>query len=127
MHRILVVEDDASLRLLYEEELTEAGFEVTSVATGEDAVDAILGRSDAGFDAVVLDIRLGGMDGLETMRRILTDRPHTAVVLNSAYGGFRSDFASWAADAYVVKSSDLSELRNSLRDAIERRAVAAAP
>lgn len=122
MTRLLIVDDDSSLRRLYEAEFTEAGYQVEAVASGEEALSRL--RQDAP-DAVVLDIRLGGMNGLDVLRRILEQRPGVAVVLNSAYPGYKQNFASWSADGYVVKSSDLSELKTVLARALSRRAHAA--
>jgi DNA-binding response OmpR family regulator len=118
MSTVLIVEDDPSLRLLYEEEFTDEGYRVISASSGEEALEQVGRRR---VDAVVLDIRLGGMDGLETMRRILSRRHDVAVVLNSAYAAFKADFISWSADRYVVKSSDLTELKAAVREALLER------
>jgi len=122
MPTLLIVEDDASLRRLYVSEFTEDGYAVTAVSSGEEAIERL--RSSPP-EAVVLDIRLGGMDGLDVLRRILEDRPEVAVVLNSAYPSYKQSFASWSADGYVVKSSDLSELKNTVAAALARRCHAA--
>jgi len=122
MASLLIVEDDASLRRLYETEFSEDGYEVTSVASGEEALERL---RTAPPQAVVLDIRLGGMDGLDVLRRILESRPSVAVVLNSAYPSYKQSFASWSADGYVVKSADLSELKATVAAALARRAIAA--
>ena len=123
MKRVLIVDDDASLRKLYEDEFREEGYAVSSVASGEEAVEQIRTVSPA---AVVLDIRLGGMNGLDVLRTVLLDRPDVAVVLNSAYPTYKQHFASWSADGYVVKSSDLSELKTAVAAALQHRARAAA-
>ncbi len=120
MQKLLIVEDDPNLRLLYEEEFREEGYDVALAASGEQAIEAIRGRR---VDAVILDIQLGGIDGLETMRRMLSSGEGVAVVVNSAYASFKSDFASWSADRYVVKSSDLTELKAAVREVLARRAA----
>ncbi len=122
MASLLIVEDDASLRKLYESEFADDGYEVMSVASGEEALERL--RSSPP-EAVVLDIRLGGMDGLDVLRRILDSRPAVAVILNSAYPSYKQSFASWSADGYVVKSSDLTELKATVAAALARRSVAA--
>ena len=116
--RLLIVEDDPSLRSLYEEEFREEGYEVECSPSGEEAVRI---AREKPFDAAVLDIRLGGMDGIAAMQRLLVQRPGLAVVLNTAYTSFKSDFATWAADRYVVKSSDLGELKSAVRESILQR------
>ena len=118
MPRLLIVEDDPSLRSLYETEFAEDGYTVTGAASGEEAMAALqVSRPQA----VVLDIRLGGMNGLDLLRGILQDRPEIAVILNSAYPGYKQNFASWSADRYVVKSSDLRELKEAVSGALEKR------
>jgi two-component system, response regulator, stage 0 sporulation protein F len=119
MPSLLIVEDDASLRKLYETEFAEEGYAVMSVSSGEEALERLRVSPP---EALVLDIRLGGMDGLDVLRRVLLDRPGVAVVLNSAYPSYKQSFASWSADGYVVKSSDLSELKNTVAGALARRA-----
>lgn len=122
MRRLLIVEDDTSLRKLYEAEFREEGYEVTSVASGEEAMEEIQASPP---EAVVLDIRLSGVDGLTILRELLQDKPGIAVVLNSAYPSYKQSFASWSADGYVVKSSDLTELKKAVASALERRSQAA--
>ena len=122
MPSLLIVEDDASLRRLYETEFIEEGYAVMSVGSGEEAIERLRTSPP---EAVVLDIRLGGMDGLDVLRRVLQDRPSVAVVLNSAYPSYKQSFASWSADGYVVKSSDLTELKSTVAGALARRALRA--
>jgi two-component system, response regulator, stage 0 sporulation protein F len=123
MPRLLIVEDDASLRKLYEDEFREDGYTVTSVSSGEEAMERI---RQSPPEAVVLDIRLGGMNGLDVLRSVLLDRPTIAVVLNSAYPTYKQHFASWSADGYVVKSSDLTELKSAVATALQHRLRTAA-
>jgi DNA-binding response OmpR family regulator len=120
MRKLLIVEDDPNLRLLYEDEFAEEGFDVHLAASGEEAIEKIKREP---IDVVILDIQLGGIDGLEAMRCMLARRQGVAVVVNSAYASFKSDFASWAADRYVVKSSNLSELKQAVQEALALRAA----
>ena len=120
MLELLIVEDDPSLRLLYQEEFEDEGYRVHVAASGEEAIQEFRRNP---IDGVILDIRLGGMDGLEVLSNFLEHRADLAVVLNTAYTAFMSDFASWSADHYVVKSSDLTELKAAVRDALLQRAT----
>lgn len=109
MKRLLVVDDEENIRRLYAEELSDAGYEVRSAASWEEARQA-LGRER--FDLVTLDIRLGqGADGIEALRQIKDLHPRLPVVIVTAYGEYQADFGSWAAEGYIVKSSDLTELK----------------
>ena len=113
MATILLVEDDPNQRLLYSEELTRGGYEVMTAADGNEALCSLDQRTP---DLVVMDISMPGMDGIDAMSRMLARNHRLPVILNSAYASYRDDYRSWSADAYVVKSSDLTELT----DAIER-------
>jgi len=63
---------------------------------------------------VLMDIRMPRMDGIEAMGKMLNDRRDLPVILNTAYSSYKDDFRSWPASAYVIKSSDLSELKRAL-------------
>ena len=109
MKTILVVDDEANIRRLYSEELTDAGYRVVGAGSWDEARLA-LGREQV--DLVTLDIRLGeGADGIEALRLIKELQPGLPVVLVTAYEEYQADFGSWAAEGYVVKSSDLTELK----------------
>ena len=108
MSKILVIEDEKNLRLLYKQDLELDGHAVVTARTAEEGLEKVETEHP---DLVVLDIRMPGMDGLEAMGRILDRHPQVPVVLNSAYSSYQDSFLSWAADAYVVKSSDTGELR----------------
>ena len=118
MPRVLVVEDEPSLRKLYRGDLAEDGYEVATASSAPEALAQIEAMRP---DLVVLDIRMPGMDGLDAMTRILERDPRIAVVLNSAFSCYKDNFLSWAADAYVVKSSDTSELRETVRRVLSER------
>ncbi len=117
MKRILVVEDEASLRLLYEQELREEGYEVVTVESGEEALKKLEGDR---IDLVVLDIRLTGMNGLEALEEMLLKNRNLKVIINTAYANYKDDFSSWLADAYLIKSSDLTELKATIRKLLEQ-------
>jgi len=116
MARVLVVDDDSSLRLLYTKELTDEGYEVESASSGREAIAKIAERRP---DVVVLDIKMEGMDGLSALDEIMKRDKTIPVVLNTAYSTFKSDFTTWSAEAYVVKSSDLSELKETIRQILQ--------
>jgi DNA-binding response OmpR family regulator len=124
MARILIVEDERSLRLLYQRELEHEGHEVLTAANAAEGLKIVESENP---DLVVLDIRMPGMDGLDAMSRILEKRPRLPVILNSAYASYKDNFMSWAADAYVIKSGDTTELRATIRDVLQARASGPAP
>ncbi len=116
---ILVIEDDQYHRRLYKEELEEEGFAVLTAATGDEGLTLFQQKTP---DLVMLDINLAGADeGLRLLSRMKNARPNAPVILHSAYD-YRDDFAVWRADDYVVKSADLSELKQAVRRAAGKRA-----
>lgn len=118
MTKLLVVDDEKNIRRLYESELRREGYEVETAESAEEALELI--ENDPP-DLVVLDIRLEGMDGIDCLRTIMERRRDLPVILNSAYSTYKQDFASWMADAYVVKSADLTELKDKIREVLEKR------
>jgi DNA-binding NtrC family response regulator len=116
MARVLVVDDDRSLRVLYSKELADEGYEVESASCGKDALESI---SRTRPDIIVLDIKMEGMDGLSVLDEVMKRDKTIPVVLNTAYSNFKSDFTTWSADAYVVKSSDLTELKETIKQILQ--------
>jgi two-component system, response regulator, stage 0 sporulation protein F len=110
--RILLVDDEEHIRLLFREELEEEGYFIDVASNGFEALDKL--RQDP-FDLVVLDIKMPGMDGIQTLSEIKEIKKDQHVILCSAYGEFKQDFSSWASDAYVVKSADTRELKNTIK------------
>lgn len=109
MPTVLVIDDEPLIRMLYTEEFRRLGFVAEAFDGVSEGVDAVLDRLAP--DLVVLDIRLGeGTCGLDLLQTIRNRYPQLPVVLCTAYDCFRHDIKSIAADAYVVKSSDVSEL-----------------
>lgn len=111
MKKLLIADDEPGIRKLYERELRREGYEVHMASSGQEAVK--LAR-EVRPDLVVMDIRMPGMDGIEALNRILEEQNELPVVINTAYSSFRDNFLSWCADAYVTKSSDLTELKETI-------------
>ena len=118
MTKVLVVDDDEHQRLLYQEELELEGYKVLLAAGGQEALTIV---ADQPVDVVVLDIAMPGMDGLETLGKILDINRQLPVILNTAYSSYKDDFMTWAAEAYVTKSSDLTNLKQQIKEAVARQ------
>ncbi len=112
MKKILVVDDEENIRKLYREEFEDMGYDVTAVPDGSHALAAM---DAAAFDLVVLDMRMQEMGGIEALRKIKERKPDLPVVISSAYEEYKQDFASWASEAYIVKSSDTSMLKEAIK------------
>ena len=116
--RILVVEDEINQGLLYEQELSDEGYNVDVANSGQAALKLV---KENNYNLVVLDIGMAEMDGLETLGRMLSIDNKLPVILNTAYPSYKDNFMSWAADAYVIKSSDLTELKLKIRESLEKK------
>ena len=118
MATILVVEDDKNQRLLYEQELKLEGYEVVTASDGKDALEKIQEQLP---DLIIMDINMPKMDGIETMGKILGKNKEIPVIINTAYSNYKDNFMSWAADAYIVKSSDLVELKSTVKEVLAKK------
>ncbi len=117
MKTILVVDDDEAIRTLLQEELEDEGYKVLIATNARDALKMVAAEP---LDLVILDIRMPGMDGLEALPRILGIKEGLPVIMNTAYSQYQDSFMSWAADAYVVKSSDLTELKEKIKELVNK-------
>jgi len=111
--KILVVDDEYNIRLLYKEELQDEGYEVSLAANAEEAFQAIEENLP---DLITLDIKMPGMNGIEFLRKFKEGEKDIPVILCSAYATYKQDFQVWAAEAYVVKSADLRELKTTIKE-----------
>ena len=110
--RILLVDDEEGIQLLYREEFEEEGFEVTTAYNGEEALEQF---SQELPDLVILDINMPGMNGIEVLRRMKEINPNLPVILSSAYPEYKQDLSTWASEDYIVKSANMDELKNAVR------------
>jgi DNA-binding response OmpR family regulator len=115
--KLLIVDDDANIQRLYKEELEEEGYEVVIASTGKDALEMFEKENP---DIVTLDILMPDIDGISLLRKMKEKRPDIPIIMSTAYD-YRDDFAVWASEAYIVKSSDLSELKKAIRNLSERK------
>jgi DNA-binding response OmpR family regulator len=114
--RILLVDDEEGIQLLYREEFEEDGYEVIAAYNGEEALEKF---SQEPPDLVILDINMPGMNGIEVLRRMKEINPNLPVILSSAYQEYKQDFGSWASEEYIVKSANMDELKNAVRKHLE--------
>lgn len=114
--RLLFVDDEEGFLELYRAAFNRDGYTVDT-AVGVD--DARARLAAGGIDLVVLDIRLGESSGLALLREIKAADADLPVVLATAYARYQDDFSSWLADAYIVKSSDLGELKQAVARCLE--------
>ena len=112
---ILFVDDDEKQREQYRIRLERQGYRVRAV-NGADAAMAALREERP--DVVILDIAMPERDGLSALQELLDADPGLPVVIHTAYPAYADNFLAWAADAYVVKSQDMTPLLEAVEKAI---------
>ena len=116
MKTILVVDDEEHILKLYQKVLVDDGFQVKLAKSGEQAIQM---AKEEEVNLVVLDIKMEGLSGLETLAELRKNKRNMPIILNSAYSTYKSDFQSWLADAYLVKSANVDELRIKVHELLQ--------
>ncbi len=116
MAKILIVDDEEHIRFLYSEELSEEGYEVITADSGYQLLERIAEEKP---DLIVLDIKMVDYNGLDLLQDIRNKYYDLPVILCTAYDTFKEDMKSIAADFYVIKSFDLTELKNKIKMALD--------
>ena len=106
---ILVVDDEASHRMMLKAHLNEEGYEVIEASDGQEAVDLV---GQHFYDLILMDIRMSVMDGIEALHRIKKISPAMPVIMMTAYGSIESavEALKSGADDYLTKPLDMDEL-----------------
>jgi len=117
VRKILLVENEEGQRLLCEQELNEEGYLVIWARNGKEALQYL---EESLCDLVVLDIVMPEMDGIEVLAKIVSRYKKMPVILHTAYRHYQNDFMTWLADAFVVKSSDLSVLKKTVKELLRK-------
>lgn len=119
MSKILIVDDEEDIQLLYRKELESIGYQAVAVGTIEQAKEMFM---LGGIDLVILDLKLTTPDsGLEVLRWMRQTESVTPIIINSAYPNYKADFTSWLANEYLVKSGDLNELTATVTKLLEQK------
>lgn len=112
MKKILLVDDEPSIQIVYREEFEDEGYEVLSALNGEDGLEIFKTEKP---DIVILDIHMPGMNGIDVLRQMKMLRSDIPVILSSAFQEFQSDISSWASEEYIVKSGNLDGLKEAVK------------
>ncbi len=119
---LLLVDDDAAFRQVMAGELSRLGYEVGAVSTGEGAIERVTATEP---DVMLLDLRLPGMGGIETLKAIQAAAPAVEVIMLTGHGSIDTAIESIRIGAcdYVVKPCPLDELQIRIQRALERRSL----
>ncbi len=121
--QVLIADDDASIRSLLRQLLTEEGLTVIDAATGVEVVDKVKERSP---DLVIMDIRMPELDGIEALSRIKASSPQTAVLVMTAFGSSNAAIRAMELGAYdyITKPFDLDRITHTVRRVLDYRELA---
>ena len=108
---ILIAEDEEKMGRVLEVNLQDQ-YRVLLAKDGEEAIEKV---SVFKPDLISLDIKMPVMDGIEALKRIRERDRRLPIILCSAYGEYKQDLTTWASDAYVVKSADLTNFKSTIR------------
>jgi len=117
MNTVLIAEDDNNLRLLYQRAFSDDGFKVVLARNGKEAIRKTKKENP---DVIIMDIRMPGLNGLDAMNEIKSFAKKIPVIINTAYPLYQDDFSAWPASAYVLKSADITPLKNEVAKALNR-------
>ncbi len=119
MTKILVVDDEQSIRNTLKEILEYENFSVSLAADGNEALELI---SNNNYDVILCDIKMPGMDGIELLENILNQKPDTPVIMISGHGNIETAVEAIKKGAYdyIGKPLDLNRLLVTIRNALDK-------
>jgi two-component system OmpR family response regulator len=120
--RILIVDDEDDFREAIIKRLRARKVDIEGANSGSKALEILSGKD---FDVVVLDVKMPGMDGIETLREIKLKKPLVEVIMLTGHASVESGIQGMQLGAfdYVMKPVALDDLMDKVRQAYERRSV----
>jgi DNA-binding NtrC family response regulator len=117
--RILVVDDEEHVRILFSRVLQKDGYEVDCAASGSEAIEKLANDS---FDLVVTDLKMDGIDGLDLIKKGKTMNQALPFILISGYGTAQTavSAAKEGADVYLMKPIDITDLKLAVKKALRK-------
>ena len=118
--KVLLIDDEQTLLEYLSKRLLREGFTVKAVFSGEEALDV---AADEHFDVAVVDLKMPGMDGVETQRKLRELQPFLQCIVLTGYGSFESALKSGHQEAYqyLLKPIDYESLLKSIREAYQHK------
>ena len=120
--RILLVDDEERFRTTLGKRLAERELEVATVGSGREAIEEVKNKL---YDVVILDIKMPGIDGIETLAEIRKIKPGLEVILLTGYGSIDSAVEGMRLGAYdyILKPCDIEQLMEKIYGAYEVKAA----
>ena len=117
--RILVVDDEENVRVLFSRILQKEGYQVECASSGSEAIEKLANSS---FDLVVTDLKMNGIDGLDVVRKGKTVNHTMPFILISGYGTNQTagTAAREGADMFLMKPIEITELKLAVKKALQK-------
>lgn len=112
LKEVLLVEDNEFQSLYFREELEGEGYRVRAARDGQEALEDIAEEIPG---AVVMDVIMPRLDGIQTLYRIKSRYPTLPVILHSSNPSYKDNYLCWMADDFIIKSIDTTSLKLALR------------
>ncbi len=118
--RILVVDDEGDFVETLVKRLKKRKFDAVGIGSGEEALTLL---EQQHFDVVILDVRMPGLDGIETLKEMKRKRPLLEVIMLTGHASVESGMQGMQLGAfdYVMKPADIDDLTERIRQAFERK------
>ncbi len=118
--KVLLVDDEEDFLSTLAERLETRGMKVSTVTSGEDAVAK---ADEQGFDLIVLDLSMPGIDGLETLTRIKAKQPEAEIIMLTGQGSIKTGIEAMklGAEDFLQKPVNITELMDKISEAKEKR------
>jgi len=120
--KVLVVDDEDDFRETFLKRLQKRDLDVSGAESGEKALELL---DEKLFDVVILDVKMPGMDGVETLREMKRKRPLMEVIMLTAHASVESGIEGMKLGAfdYIMKPADIDELMDKMRQAYEKKSI----
>lgn len=117
---VLLVDDEEQFLDVLSQRLEARGLKVKAVTNGEDAVNQV---EDYNFDAIIVDLAMPGIDGIETLKRIKEKRPDLEIIMLTGHATVKSGIEAMklGADDFLEKPVDLNVLLEKIGEAKNKR------
>ena len=117
---VLLVDDEEQFLEVLSQRLEARGLKVNAVTSGEDALKQV---EDRNFDAIVIDLAMPGIDGIETLKRIKEKRPDLEIIMLTGHATVKSGIEAMklGADDFLEKPVDLNVLLEKIGEAMHKR------
>ena len=118
--KVLLVDDETDFLSALAERLKARGLKVSTATSGEDAVT---NADKEGFDLIVLDMAMPGIDGLETLKRIKAKQPDAEIIMLTGQGSIKTSIEAMklGAEDFLQKPVNITELMDKISEAKDKR------